>query len=58
MVAGDNSLTGDLRLLSSLELFLNNEDYVCHPYFESVLNLHKESYGDFVNEDLIFDKCL
>lgn len=35
---GDNSITNELRILTSLELVLYSEYYVSHPYFDEVFN--------------------
>ena len=43
MLVGDNSLMGDLRAMTSIELYLHADVYSDHPYFLSSLTKHKES---------------
>ena len=43
MLVGDNSLVGDLRAMTSIELYLNANFYSDHPHFLSSFDKHKVS---------------
>ena len=43
MLVGDNSLMGDLRAMTSIELYVHADVYSDHPYFLSSFTKHKES---------------
>ena len=49
--SGNNTYVDDLRILTSIELYLNSEFYVKHPSFVKVLNSHS---GVFNNVDTLF----
>ena len=39
-MSGDNRYIGDLRILASIELYLNSEFYAKNPSFVKVVNSH------------------
>ena len=47
---GDNRCVDDLRILASIELYLNSEFYAKHPSFVKVMNSH---FGVFNNADTL-----
>ena len=47
---GDNTNVDDLRILASIELYLNLEFYTKHPSFVKVMNIHS---GVFDNVDTL-----
>ena len=40
MMTGDDRCVDDLRILASIELYLNSEFYAKHPSFAKVMNSH------------------
>ena len=49
-MSGDNRYVDDLRILASIELYLNSEFYAKHPSFVKVMNSHS---GVFNNVDTL-----
>ena len=45
VLVGDNALVNDLRVLTSIELYLNADFYSKHPCFEAAVNEHQEDFG-------------
>ena len=61
MLVGDNSLMHPLRILTSLELFLNAQFYSQHHCFSSVLAEHGDFFGKSINNLLpssVTQECL
>ena len=50
VMSGDNRYVDDLRVLASIELYLNSEFYTKHPSFVKVMNSHS---GVFNNVDTL-----
>ena len=50
VMSGDNRYVDDLRILASIELYLNSEFYAKHPSFVKVMNSHS---GVFNNVDTL-----
>ena len=50
VMSGDNRYVDDLRILASIELYLNSEFYAKHPSFVKVMNSHS---GVFNNADTL-----
>ena len=50
MMSGDSRYVDDLRILASIELYLNSEFYAKHPSFVKVMNSHS---GVFNNVDTL-----
>ena len=50
VINGDNRYVDDLRILASIELYLNSEFYAKHPSFVKVMNSHS---GVFNNVDTL-----
>ena len=48
LLVGDNTLVHTLRILTSLELFMNAQFYCDHPCFSSVIDEHPECFGKSV----------
>ena len=48
VMSGDNRYVDDLRILASIELYLNSEFYAEHPSFRNVMSSHS---GVFNNVD-------
>lgn len=48
-LAGNNTLVNNLRVLTSIELFLNANFYSQHPCFLSAVAEHKEDFGKSLN---------
>ena len=49
-MSGNNRYVDDLRILASIELYLNSEFYTKHPSFVEVMNSHS---GVFNNADTL-----
>ena len=45
VLVGDNSLVHHLRILTSLELYMNADFYAQHPCFLSAVREHSECFG-------------
>lgn len=48
-LVGNNSLSQNLRVLTSLELFLHTQSYYKHPCLVSVFNNHKEICPSYIS---------
>ena len=48
LLVGDNTLAHTLRILTSLELFMNAQFYCDHPCFLSAIDEHPECFGKSV----------
>ena len=44
LLVGHNGLVDKLRVLCSLELYLNNEFYASHPFFEDTFQANKDLF--------------
>ena len=51
-MVGDNSLVDTLRVMVSIELFLNANFYCNHPSFSSIFEKHKEKVCSSINSIL------
>ena len=56
-LVGSNTFVNDLRMLTSLELFINANFYSQHPCFLSAVNDHHECFGN-INNLLPLSVCL
>ena len=54
LLVGDNTLVHSLRILTSLELFMNAQFYCNHPCFLSAVNEHPECFGKSIHNLLPF----
>ena len=56
-MSGDNRYVDDLRILASIELYLNSEFYEKHPSFVKVMNIHSGVFNNVVfnNQNLAGD---
>ena len=43
LLVGDSTLIGDLRLMTSIELFLHADYYCVHPCFCSIFETHRNN---------------
>ena len=45
VMSGDNRYVDDLRILASIELYLNSDFYAKHPSFLKVMNSHSDVFN-------------
>ena len=50
-MSGDNRYVDDLKILASIELYLNSEIYAKHPSFVKVMNSRSGDVASFPQED-------